>query len=236
MDSANRLGIVIAALLLIFVMAVIILLAWAAAPETVDRLGDFVEYLDDHTDTGSKLLLTLGLLVLVLLSIALIIAELAPPQSARVEILDVRGGTALLSTDDIAQRVREEVEAMPHILQAKATVQARGRGVEVEMELHVDPDSNLAATSDEACRVVQSVLSDKMSVALLRPPRVQLQYEELRLARGTTASGAVPPASETERSAPGDIPPRGEAPGGTLEGVQAPPPPADESGEGEEAR
>jgi hypothetical protein len=236
MDTANRLGIVIAALLLIFLLAVIILLTWAAAPETVDRLGDFVEYLDDHTETGSRLLLTLGLLVLVLLALTLIIAELAPAQTSRVEILDVRGGTAVLSTDDIAQRVGEEVEALPHVLQAKATVQARGRGVEVEMELHVDPNSNLADTSDEACRVVQTVLSDKMSVALLRPPRVQVRYEELRLARGGSASGAALPGSETEGSAGGHIPPREGAPGVTLEGVQTPAPPTGESGEGEEAR
>jgi hypothetical protein len=236
MDTANRLGIVIAALLLIFVMAVIILLTWLAAPETVDRLGDFVQYLDNHTETGAKLLLTLGLLVLVLLALTLIIAELAPAQAARVQILDVRGGTAVLSTDDIAQRVKEEVEVLPHVLQAKATVQARGKGVEVEMELHVDPESNLADTSDQACRVVQTMLSDKMSVALQRPPRVQVRYEELRLARGGGESGAAPPASETEGSAGGHVPPREDAPGATLEGVQPPAPPAGERGEGEEAR
>lgn len=216
MDTANRLGIVIVALLLIFAMAVIILLAWAAAPETVDRLGDFQEYLDDHTDTGSKLLLTLGMLVLILLALTLIIAELAPPQTSSVELVDVHGGTAILSTDDIAQRVREEVEAVPHVLQARATVQARGKGVEVEMDLHVDPESNLADTSDQACRAVQSMLSDRMSVALLRPPRVQLHYEELRLAK--TGGGGVTTSAESQR----------EAPGATLEGVQTPTPPTGE--------
>jgi hypothetical protein len=233
MDTANRLVIVIVALLLIFAMAVIILLTWAAAPETVEKLGDFVTYLDDHTDTGSRLLLTLGLLVLILLALTLIIAEVAPPQSSRVEILDVRGGTALLSTDDIAQRVQEEVEGVPHVLQAKATVQARGRGVEVEMELHVDPDCNLADTSDEACRVVQSVLSDKMSIALMRPPRVQVRYEELRLARPGAAGGVAPPPPHMGDSAGVDSPPPGEAPGATLEGIQAPTPPAGEPGEDE---
>ena len=223
MDTANRLGIVIVALLLIFAMAVIILLAWAAAPDTVDKLGDFQQYLDDHTDTGSKLLLTLGLLVLILLALTLIIAELAPPQTSSVELLDVHGGTAILSTDDIAQRVREEVEAVPHVLQAKATVQARGKGVEVEIELHVAPESNLADTSDQACRVVQAMLSDRMSVALLRPPRVQLRYEELHLAPGSTGSAAA--SAEAQ----------GDAPGATLEGVQTPAPPAAEPGQREES-
>jgi hypothetical protein len=207
MDTANRLGIIIVLLLLIFVMAVIILLAWAAAPDSVDRLGDFAEYLDGHTDTGSKVLLTLGLLVVMLLALTLIIAELAPPQTSRVEVLDVRGGTAVLSTDDIAQRVREEVEAVAHVVQAKATVQSRGKGVEVEIELHVDPESNLADTSDEACRVVQSLLSDKMSIALLRPPQIQLEYEELRLAREgapSSAAGAVPSEERASESGEGE--------------------------------
>jgi hypothetical protein len=200
MNVANRLIIVLGALLLMFAVAVVILFTWAAASESVERLGDFVQFLHDHEeDNGSRVILTLGGIVVALLALAVIIAELTPPRAERVPVRDVRAGDALLSTDAIAQRLRQEVSVVPHVSQAKATVTARGKGVEVDLELYVDPDTNLALTSEEACRAVENLLTNRLSVEMARPPRLNLRYSELRLAGAPTAvppSMPPPPAEE----------------------------------------
>jgi hypothetical protein len=198
MDIANRLVIVLLALLLMFAVAVVILFAWAAAPESVERLSDFVQFLDDHArDDGSRIILTLGGVVLALLALVVIIAELTPPQAERVPVRDVQAGDALLSTDAIAQRLQQEVSTVPHVTQAKAAVAARGKGVEIDLELHVDPETNLALTSEEACRAVEGLLANRLSVEMVRPPRLNLRYSELRLAGATArAPSFAPPAEE----------------------------------------
>jgi flagellar basal body-associated protein FliL len=200
MNLANRLIIVLGALVVIFAVAVVILFTWATASESVERLGDFVQFLDDHAeDNGSRIILTLGGIVVALLALVVVIAELTPSRAERVPVRDVRAGDALLSTDAIAQRLQQEVSVVPHVTQTKATVAARGKGVEVDLELHVDPDTNLALTSEEACRAVENLLTNRLSVEMARPPRLNIRYSELRLVGAPAAASPpapVPPAEE----------------------------------------
>jgi len=245
MNLANRLIIVLGALLVMFAAAVVILFTWAAASESVERLGDFVQFLRDHEeDNGSRIILTLGGAVVALLALAVVIAELTPPRAERVPVRDVRAGDALLSTGAIAQRLQQEVSVVPHVTQTKATVTARGKGVEVDLELHVDPDTNLALTSEEACRAVDNLLTNRLSVEMARPPRLNLRYSELRLAGAPTgASPSAPPPpveeppAEAEEIGPpataAETPVAAEEPESPVEAAE---PPAEAEGEGPEAQ
>ena len=218
MDLANRLIIVLGALLLMFAVALVLLFAWAAAPESIERLTDFVGFLNDHAeDNGSRIILTLGGLVVALLALVVVIAELTPGEAGRVPVRDVQAGDVLLSTDAIAQRLHQELAGVPHVTHTKATVTARGKAVEVDLELHVDPDTNLASTSEEVCRTVEDLVGTRLSVEMARPPRLNLRYSELRLAQ--TSTGAAQPAA----------PPLSEEP--PVEAEEEPPPSAAEEGE-----
>jgi flagellar basal body-associated protein FliL len=205
MNLANRLIIVLGALLVIFAVAVVILFTWAAASESVERLGDFVQFLNDHEeDNGSRIILTLGGIVVALLALVVVIAELTPPRAERVPVRDVRAGDALLSTDAIAQRLQQEVSVVPHVTQTKTTVTARGKGVEVDLELHVDPDTNLALTSEEACRAVENLLTNRLSVEMARPPRLNIRYSELRLP-GVPAVASPPAPAPPAEEPPAEV-------------------------------
>ena len=237
MDLANRLVIVLGALLLMFAVALVILFTWAAAPDSVDRLFDFVEFLDDQTeDDGSRVILTLGALVVALLALVVVIAELTPPQAGQVPVRDVQAGDALLSTNAIAQRLQQELSAVSHVTQVKPTVTTRGKAVEVDLELHVDPDTNLALTSEEACRAVENLLGNQLSVEMARPPRLNIRYSELRLpqaATGTLPFEPPPPLEEPPAEAEGPLTTPAEPP----EAAEEESPPAGETpaeAEGEE--
>ena len=62
MDSSNRLFIVFCACAWIVAMAVIIFLTWAAPDRTINRLGDFVQFLSDNNTDAGKLVVTLAAL------------------------------------------------------------------------------------------------------------------------------------------------------------------------------
>src|SRR4030067_945206 len=78
-------------------MALVILLAWGADSETIDRLGDLVSYLHDYTDNASKLILSLGAAALIVLSLIVIVVELVPAApAAQVRLGGVTGGAPTL--------------------------------------------------------------------------------------------------------------------------------------------
>ena len=195
MDAFNR-GIIVAlAAIWVILMALVIMVTWAADAETIDRLGDLVRYLDDHTDNASKLILTLGVSSLIVLCLIVIVAELAPAgPSTDIRLEGVTGATAVLSTEDINQRIEQEVTALPQIKESKASVTARDRGLAVALNLVLGPDANVPEATEEACRVTQETIEQKIGVALVGLPTVQIRF--------SAPEGEPAPASEDEQEAP----------------------------------
>lgn len=191
MNALNRLLIVLAALLLIGIAIAAIVIAWASPEDGIDRLGDLVEYLDAHNDDTSKLVLTLGGAIVALLALALALLELTPPQTPRVEVRDVETGVALLSTEAIARRLEQIAAGLEQVVMARAKVLPRRRGVEVVLNISVEPDSDVAAVADRASRVVQETLANSMKVELAKPPRLHIGYLEPVVRKGRRAPGAA---------------------------------------------
>jgi hypothetical protein len=194
-DAFNRGFIVTLAAIWITLMALVILVTWAADAETIDRLGDLVRYLDDHTDNASKLILTLGVSSLIVLCLIVIVAELTPGgPSADIRLEGVTGATAVLSTEDINQRIEQEVTALPQIRESKASVTARDRGLAVALNLVLGPDANVPEATEEACRVAQETIEQKIGVALVGLPTVQIKF--------SPPEGEPAPVSESEQEQP----------------------------------
>jgi len=201
-DVFNRVVIVALAAIWIVLMALVILLAWRADIQTVDRLGDLVAYLNGHTDNPSKLILTLGAAALIVLCLIAIVAELAPEGPAtNIRLAAVTGATAILPVEAINQRIEQEVSALPQVRQAKASVAARDRGLAVALELTLAPDSNVALTTEEACRITQDTIEQKIGVALVGLPTVQIRLataQEMPPPALSEAEGDSPPAPQPE--------------------------------------
>ncbi len=195
MDTFNRSIIVALAAIWVVLMAVVILVTWAADTETIDRLGDLVSFLNDHTDNASKLILTLGTLALVVLCLIVIVAELTPAgPSDDIRLEGVTGAAAVLSAEAINQRIEQEVTALPQVKEAKASVTAHDRGLAVALNLVLGPDANVPEATEEACRVTQETIEQKIGVALVGLPNVQITF--------SPPEGEPAPASESEQEPP----------------------------------
>lgn len=210
MDLTNRVLIIGGALLWIFIIFIIILLAWGAPDQSIERLGDLAGYLEDHNTTGAKLIVTFGGLILVLLAVIVIIFEAAPPEAGSLKVEKVGTGEARIGTDEVVLRLEEELRALPQVDQVQASVLAHGQKAEVSLDLHVAADADLVTTTEEACRHARTLIEERMGVALARPPQVQLHYRELRVAPPQEASA---PAPGVAPAAPGPPPsPRESSP------------------------
>ena len=192
MDLTNRVLIIGGALIWIFLIFVVILLAWGAPDESIERLGDLAGYLEDHNDAPAKLIVTFGGLILALLAVIVILYEVAPPRTGSLKLAKVAGGEARIGIDEVARRLEEDLRTMPQLSEVKATVQGRGQKAEVSLELYVGPEADLAAMTEEACRRAALLLEQQMGLALARPPEAQLYFRELRV--GPTEGGQPPPS------------------------------------------
>jgi len=195
-DAFNRAAIVGLAFAWVIIMALVILLTWGADSESIDRLGDLVSYLNDHTDNASKLILTLGAAALIVLALMVIVAELVPAEpTAEVRLESVTGATAILPMEAITQRLEEELRSLSQVQEAQAMVAARDKGLAVGMQLTLTPDANVSSATEEACRVAQDTIEQKIGVALVGLPTVQIRFAP------ATATPPPPPKADAEEKA-----------------------------------
>jgi hypothetical protein len=147
-------------------------------------------------------MITFAGLIAVLLGALVVVIEVMPPETGSLKVTNVRSGEGRISTEEITTRLEEEVRALPQIANVQATVRGRGDKAEIDLELHVRPEADLAATTEEACRVARHLVNERMGVQLEREPRAHLHYRELVMAPAAAgvAAGASPPASGPAQS------------------------------------
>jgi hypothetical protein len=181
LDQVNRFIIVVAAMRVLFAAALVVMLAWAMPSDAIGWVEDFGGYLRDHDSREAKVIVTLGALVISLLMATLIIVQLTPSPTQKMRVRDVKAGDATIKTTEIAARIDDAVRAIQHVANCASIVAARGRRIEVALDLHVDAGADLAKTADDACRRAQEVVEQEIGLALTAPPRATLHYRELRL-------------------------------------------------------
>ena len=178
MNETNRGVIILLAGIWIVLMAVVIFVAWAADREAVDRLGDFVQYLDDHRDSPSRLILPLGALVLVVLALLVIIVEVAPEEQTRELKVEQAGATTIVPAEALRLRLEEALVTLPQVTAAKARVYSRDKGIGASLDLTVTPDTNVAAVTQEATRVVVDALQTDLGLPVAGVPSVRIVFAQ----------------------------------------------------------
>lgn len=206
MDVTNRTVIVGGALIGIFLVLLVILLSWGAPDQSIERLSDLSGYLNDHNSTGAKLIVTLGGLIFILLLGLVMVFEIAPPENGSVRVSKVAAGETRIGTDEVTQRVEDELRGLPQLNGIQAAVLSRGRKAEIKLDLYVSADADLAVTTEEVVRRVRELVENRMGIELDCAPKAQIHYRELHVTRPSPA----PTASSV--SAPPRTPPTGNEP------------------------
>jgi len=189
LEQLNRFLVVAGSLVIVFVAILAVLFAWGAPDETIQRIADFAGYLRRHNDRDTKTIISLAAAVVILLMLTAIIVELTPSPTQKMRVRSMKSGEAAITTSQIAQRINAEVSQIPHIAQCAAIVAARGKKVEVVLDLHVGAGANLSQTADEACRRAHVLVEEQLGIEMAAMPRARLHYRELRLGgEGTSAA------------------------------------------------
>ena len=207
MNMFNRIVLIAICALLVVAAITVITLTWTIPNRSVNWLADAARWVDDNDGDLEKALLTTVSAFIGLVAVIVLLIELVPRRGPAVQVTGLASGNATLSAAAIGQRIEEAVVQVPHVSEVRAEVKSRKKGVLVALDLQVDPEANLATVTDEACQVATEVLTDRVHVALLRPPTARLHYRELRLHRG---NGSAPRAGRAAAPVPANTRPDAE--------------------------
>jgi hypothetical protein len=185
-NTFNRIVLIVVCVLLVVAAVGIVTLTWTIPNRSVNWLADAAQWIDDNDGDLEKALLTTISAFIGLVAVIVLLIELIPRRGPSVQVTDLASGSATLSAASISQRIEEAVVQVPHVSEVRADVKSKRKGVIVALDLQVDPEANLATVTDEACNTATEVLTQRVHVALLRPPTARLHYRELRLHRGNT--------------------------------------------------
>ena len=201
MNETNRAAIILFAAFWIVLMAVVIFLTWTAGAGSVDRLGDLAEYLAKHeSENASRLIVTLGALVLVVLALLLIVVELAPEEETREIRVEQAGATTIVPAEPLRLRLEEALTAMPNVSAARAHVYSHDKGIGMKLDLTVTPDSNLALVTQEASRVVIETLQADLGLPVAAPPTVRILFGPRPVGEPVASSVTAAPAPQPEQA------------------------------------
>ncbi len=176
MDTTNRLFIVLCAAAWIVAMAVIIFLTWAAPDRTIDRLGDFVEFLTNNNTDAGKVVVTLAAIAAAIIAFLVIILEVAPDDNPKELRVEQAGATLLVPADALRLRLEEALLMLPDVTAARTHVWTRDRGIATSMELTVPPGVNLADVTQNAVRVVVDAIQTDLGLPVTGIPPVKIAF------------------------------------------------------------
>jgi hypothetical protein len=171
----------------------------------VGELEDFVQYLDDHRDDASRLIVTLAALVLIVLALLLIIVELAPEEETRELRVEQAGATTIVPAEPLRLRLEEALTGIAQVTAAKARVFSHDKGIGMKLHLTVTPDTNIALVTQDASRVVVETLQADLGLPISAPPEVHIIFGPPRTAP-LASSMTQPPTPEPPAAPPADEP------------------------------
>ncbi len=160
MNIFNR--ILVCLILLVFIVSTLLV---SLLPGTVIRwLHNALNAADLNLDPTTQLIgAVLGLAVAVG-AFLLLIAELKPPARQSVVVANSATGTAELTTESVAMRVKRAAESISGVRDASPTIRSHGKSVGIVLRLSTDPDIDLPTKSEEVMTAVRAETETKMGI------------------------------------------------------------------------
>ncbi len=135
--------------------------------------GTVMEFLRSTLDTGQGSLGSpiqfLGAVVGLLVAIGaflLLIAELRPSKRNSVVVTQEATGTAELTNESVALRVRRAAEGVAEIRDVTPTIHSHGKTVEVLLRVTTDSDVDLQRKTQEVMQAVRAEVETKMGIPI----------------------------------------------------------------------
>ncbi len=169
-------GFLLAAVFAIGVAAFLAVL-WLAFGPALAAVESSARWLRGHDDVVWRASLTVVLVAAVALGFIAAWARATSPNRP----VRLAGGRGTMPVREVAEWLRDALEARSDVRQASVGVERHGAGVRVAARIAVTPDARIEETARGTRTIVEQVLASHVGVPLVGAPAIELRYEELRL-------------------------------------------------------
>ncbi len=179
MNVFNRLVMIVLLVVSMIVLPVVLVLV-PARPEMVVIIGQQGLNRLAAMSGQNQLLFILGgasLAVLIFVVCGLLLwLELRRPRGKVVTIHKVSGNAAKVTTDSIARRLEYNIDQLADVISVKPKVAARGKGVQVQLNVETGPEIDVPAKTEEISKVAREVIEERMGLRLAGKIEIHVKH------------------------------------------------------------
>lgn len=185
MNIFNR--ILVCLILLVFIVSTLLV---SLLPRVViQSLRYALDVADLNLDPAAQLIGAVLGLACAVGAFLLLVAELRPAARQSVVVADSAAGTAELTTESVALRVKRVAESIAGVRDASPTIRSHGKSVSITLRLSTDSDIDLPLKSEEVMTAVRAETETKMGIPV-KSLRVTVKHgSQGRRSGGTEQAG-----------------------------------------------
>jgi hypothetical protein len=103
-----------------------------------------------------------------------IIFEVRPPKARFIRVEKAAGGEVELNASSIVNRLKQEVDALPGVINVRPEITTRRNGVVVHLKADVAEGSDMPTQGERIVNKIREVIEDTIGVKMARVPKVSL--------------------------------------------------------------
>lgn len=194
MNAFNRVFVIVTlSVLLVLGVATLLspalMLGLAQSAANAARIGFFANY----TDVGRFLARFMLAIMWALLMGVLLWRELRRPGSRTIEVAKYTGGSTIrISTAAVAERVKEEVDAIDGVIDAKVIATGRNKAVALSLDVSAVKGTDLVSKAEEIAQAARHVAQDELGLKLTGKPQVAIEAKQGKAGKPKPPKASLP--------------------------------------------
>ncbi len=179
----------LASLMILIMAAGAMWIAWSAPREMAVSLRALALFASNNPGTLQLIITAVGGIA-VLLCLLVLLAEVTPESKDDIQIRNVKGGKARISTGVVREKIIDELSQLEHIISVAPTVKSRGSSADIHVSAQLSSDSY----QNEANMVLQTIrdsIEKDMGIKIRRLDAT-LTTKPLKDGRSTHAAKSMP--------------------------------------------
>jgi hypothetical protein len=169
MNAFNRIEVILL-LLLLLALAIALAIFPVETIQVAQRLLDRFETLLQAWDQSYHALYMVGRAALLVLALilfcGLMYAELRRRKPKAVRVHTEAGSYATVTTESVARRLVWHIDQLADVISVTPRVTARGKSVNVRLDLQTRPEVDVPMKTDEVVGVAREVITEQMGLQL----------------------------------------------------------------------
>lgn len=176
MNAFNRLVVI----LLLAVILIVATVFFVVPKPTLTTIGAVSDNLYEQLDRVQNLfLLIIGVILAIITWIVCFVIfylEIRRPRVRAIKAQTASGGAAEVAVASIAKRLTYHIDQLADVISVKPKISTRrAGGVDVDLEVEISPEIDIAMKDEEIRQVVTHVVGEQMG---LKPGKIHLSFKD----------------------------------------------------------